>query len=206
MPPNNIRRRNTLTTPRAHGPGAHRMALRRTQELLRIAARRKQAWKLWVDQGLTFAAIGERLGVSNRTAHEDVMTVVRQVQASPLSEAEAMRWRQQGILDKLVATHLPKRASNASAKTVLDALAREARLHGIDKTLPTGYSVEQVLALTRSYLEIVLAVVADEGLKRRIVEAIQRKVGPGLAQAIDVTPKKPEEPEGGAAPASDTPA
>lgn len=185
MTPRNSRPRNGLLTHQDGGPAAHKLAVRKAQAAEALASRRAKAWKLYITEGVTFVELGKRLGVSNKTAWEDVMFVYRAIQASPASSTAALRGRQQAILDKVISTHLPRRSSNASATTILNALNREARLHGLDKTLPAGYSLEQVLTLVRRLTTAFHRIIADTELRRQFAEELRRTIpAPVLQKAL----------------------
>lgn len=165
------------------GPPAHAEAVRRARDEERIAARRAKAWRLFAVEELTFDQIGKRLNVSGKTAFYDVQAVRRARKDAGLLDADFLADRQQATIRTVIRTHLPKRDRVESARVILQALEREARLNGLDRQREAGYTAEQVVALAKALAADLLAAFPATEERRRIADVFRRRMGEGAIEA-----------------------
>jgi hypothetical protein len=109
-------------------------------------------------EGLTYAEIGARLGVSRQMA---TRVVSRGLRALPRESATELVALQDAQLDLLWAAMFPRAAEGNPRHAVvcLRVLERRARLHGLDQPtkLEVGMSVEEVDALDREIEQLLAA-------------------------------------------------
>lgn len=172
-----------------YGPAAHKDAVKKANALVARLDRQRTAWELFVG-GATLQQIGDRFGLSAKTAYYDVVEHrERMIQTGALEDVEVLRTRHLSRLDSIHRAHYPKRHTKDSADVLLGVLSREAKLLGLDKRQEGGYSGEQVLALVRGMVNLFLEVVADPELRRAYATGVRRQLG-GIVKDIPVTPKK----------------
>lgn len=176
------------------GPNAHTYAVKKARDIERLAKRRADAWRLFVDKAMTFDEIGKVLDISGKTAWEDVVKVRQALIERGLLDEDLIRARQQASLDILRAKHIAKAGKKDSAEILLRTLEREARLNGIDRQRTIGYSADQVMALLRTMTELFLETVSDLEARRRFIAGIRQKIAPALAQALPASPNLPAPP------------
>jgi len=164
-----------LTSGVLSGPPAHNEAVHKARDAERQAVRRKAAWRLFVDRGLTFEEIGKALGVSGKTAHGDVMAYKEGL--ADLTDAELVRARQAAGLDGIVAAHWKRRGRKANAEVILDAFQHEARLFGVNLQRKDSYTADQVLGVLRSITALFMEIVQDPDARRQFSLGLRRKVG-----------------------------
>lgn len=99
----------------------------------RATARRKTALDLRL-QGLTFEAIGARLGVTRQAAHAAVTLELDALAAESRATAEKLRDLEVARLDAMLSALWPavKRGSQGAVDKALKVCARRARLLGLD--------------------------------------------------------------------------
>lgn len=189
----NVTKRNGIARRFAGGPAASKEVKRRLRDAERIAKRRHRAWQLYVGgvdgDELSYIDVGKILGISNKTAWEDVMHVYRSFEAMEMGNSEMIRSRQQAIVNALRRAHWPKRDQVAHARIILDGLDREAKLHGIDRQ-KAAYSEEQMAAVVRACWTTFLAVVKDDE-QRRLFSAGLKRIAPTVIEAEAVAPITP---------------
>ena len=116
------------------------------------AQRRQQAITLFIDSGLTMAAIAKELNVSNKTVCLDIWKAVEEYRQSYLSNVKRWVAIHHARLERLILAHSASRNKPAHAKVIIDALKRQAELLGLDKEkagrnapeLPTAPGGDQV--------------------------------------------------------------
>lgn len=163
---------------------SHREEHRKVQEALKLLNRREQAWDL-LREGLTFKQIGERLKVSNYTAHTDCRWVYEHVKLKGLAlSAEEWRALQLDRTEAIVRQHMPKRAQPRHADVLMRAMEQQRKLvPGLEAESDGCGRCRDIMRIcTLMFMEIV----ADPEGRRRWVEGLRRKA-PELA-ATDVTP------------------
>ncbi len=98
-----------------------------------IAARRIQAFELRKG-GATFAAIGKALDISHTMARRDVNAVLDELTKDTSETIERSRRLQLSRLDDLLigVWSAARRGDHAAIKSVLDIMARQAKLQGLD--------------------------------------------------------------------------
>lgn len=106
--------------------------------------RRKQAITLFIDSGLTMAAIAKELNVSNKTVCTDIWKAVEEYRQSYLPNVKRWVPIHHARLERLILAHSASRNKPASAKVILDALKREAELLGLDKEKPGRGAVPEL--------------------------------------------------------------
>lgn len=180
----NVRERNRRTrlqTAHAGGPAANKAAKRQAADALRIAARRRKAWDLFLERGKTFVQIGEALGVSGKTAYEDVVAYRDEaVRNEMFGDPDSLRRRQLAGVDALIASHWKRRGKKANAEVILDAFAHEARLMGLNLQRKDTFTAEQVFALVRGITALFTEIVQDPDQRRQFSLGLRRKVGTAL--------------------------
>jgi hypothetical protein len=164
------------------GPAAHKIAISRAAAAEKLARRRRAAWDLFVGERLTFLEIGARLGVSNKTAWEDVVAHRDALVREQLLDPDMARSRQIGGIAALVQTHWKSRRKKNSADVILAAWTREAKLLGLDARQDV-YSADQVAAVLRGIAGLFMEIVADPEQRRQFSIGLRRKVGALAAQA-----------------------
>lgn len=122
-------------------------------------------------------AIGKALGVSNFTAHQDLVAYRDQLLATGFQDAALRQDAALGRLDRLIALHMKKAGNKGSADLVLKALEREARIVGYDKK-QTGISQERVAAALRGLRDDLLREFPDKADQQRIFNVLRRRFGP----------------------------
>jgi hypothetical protein len=145
---------------------------------------------------LTFAQIGAKLGVSDYTAYYDMVAHSKRLQELGLAEdVELLRAIHKSRVEKIISLHLPKAGvSKESARIVLDALEREAKLMGLDLKRDTGYSVDAIervmLAITRVFIDAVQEGVPVTESRRMFAAGVRRLSGIDVVNAIDAKVEK----------------
>ena len=177
--PPNARSTNGLARQFTGGPAAHGEARRNARKAEELAARRAKAWRLFCDQGLTFIEIGRRLGVSNYTAHSDVMAVKRAMDAILGEDAEVLRARQASNLRSVIHRHLPRRDRVESARVILQALEGERRLFGLEKQRENTFTAEQVVELGRALARDIIAEIPDMVLRLKVLGVFKKRLPAG---------------------------
>lgn len=188
----NVRGGTRLQSKHRGGPPANREAKKRVADALRIAARRKKAWELFLQRGSTFVEIGAKLGVSGKTAYEDVVAYRDEaIRHELFGDVDSLRMRQQLGIDALIEAHWRKRGKKANAEVILDAFAQEARLMGLNLQRKDTFTAEQVFGLVRGITELFMEVVQDPEARRQFSLGLRRKVGGALppGQVIDAAPQ-----------------
>lgn len=174
------------------GPPAHRAAVRRAADAVRIAKRRKKAWDLFLQRGKTFEEIGLALGVSGKTAWEDVVAYRDEaVRHELFGDADAMRARQAAGIDAVVEAHWKRRGKKANAEVILDAFAQESRLYGLNLQRKDTFTAEQVFGLVKGITALFMEVVQDPEARRQFSLGLKRKVGGALPGAVVSEQQRP---------------
>lgn len=194
----NVRGRKRLQRDHQGGPAASKAAKRRAQEALRLAKRRRQAWDLFLQRGKTFEQIGAALGVSGKTAWEDVVAYRDEaVRHELFGDADALRMRQVAGIDALIDAHWRKRGKKSSAEVILDAFAHEARLMGLNLQRKDTFTAEQVFGLVKGITALFMEVVQDPEARRQFSLGLKRKLGGALPGTV-VSEQQQGPPKGGA--------
>jgi transcriptional regulator with XRE-family HTH domain len=122
--------------------------------------RRADAVELRRQEGLTYAAIGERLGVDRKTAWTYVRGAMAARARETAPDRDALIGEQLVYLDTVLEGQLPKAAAGDSraAEVVLRALDSHARLFGLNapirvKTEITDERVARIRALAEQLAE-----------------------------------------------------
>lgn len=164
---------------RVTGGTAHGWAVRKAKWSEKIEERRRKAWALFIGRA-TFEQIGRELGVSNWTAHQDVLAVKERRELLTALDADALCARQQGVVDDLILSHFPTRKKKDSADVILKALDREAKLQGLDKKQDSTVDISLVLNVLKDVTTLFLELVPDPDLRRRFTAGLQRKIAASL--------------------------
>jgi len=159
------------------------VATKRAAAAVRLAARRRQAWDLFVGERLTFEQIGARLGCGSSTAWRHVVDHRDALVREQLLDVDMLRARQLGGVSALVTTHWKNRRRKSSADVILSAWTREAKLMGLDAYRPDVYSADQVANVLRGIAALFMEIVADPEQRRAFSIGLRRKVGALAAQA-----------------------
>jgi len=98
--------------------------------------------------GLTFAAIGLRLGMSMRGAHEAVTRALAKSTSAAMKSADDLRTLELERLDLLQRSLLPKakRGNAESARALLRVMERRAKLLGLDAPTEVKLGLAEFLA------------------------------------------------------------
>jgi len=104
---------------------------RASQQILRGRAREAACLELR-KAGLTYAAIGERLGMSESGAWRAVMRALKRLMERINEQAEDVRTLEVQRLDDLLETLWPYRHKPAYVDRILRVMERRARLLGLD--------------------------------------------------------------------------
>jgi hypothetical protein len=179
-------RKEGLTRQHKGGPAAHKEAVARALRVEGIARRQAQAWRLFTER-LTMDQIGAKLDISNAQAHRDCCAFRDKLDQYGVEDAVLLRTRQQANIDGLILAHWPKRREKASADIIRDAMAREARLNGLDRERKDAYSPDQMATVLRICLAVLRETVPDIEAQRLYAVGLRRRLGPALASAIDVS-------------------
>lgn len=169
---------------------SHSEATRTARKAAEIATRSRKAWDLFTRDELTFEQIGKRLGVSNYTAHQDVMRVKNHLLDGGALDPDLLRTKQQARLTRIARLHNKKAGTKTGADVLIRVSEREARLNGLDRQRETGYTLDQMLGLLRGIRALFLDLVTDDGVRQAFARGLTGKVGPALMKAIDVTPER----------------
>lgn len=92
---------------------------------------REQALGLRI-AGLNYRDLGKALGVSHAAAHRLVREALDETRARSAEETERLRELELRRTDAVIQAHYPKRADPRSARVLLQAGERRARLLGLD--------------------------------------------------------------------------
>lgn len=84
------------------------------------------------EAGLTYARIGEQLGISRQTAYKHVQRALADLTKRTAEGADRVRQPELRRLDALLAANWAKRGEVAHARVILSISARRARLEGLD--------------------------------------------------------------------------
>lgn len=169
------------------GPAGHREAVKALNDEERILKRRADAYRLFKDESLTFTEIGKKLGVSNKTAWEDVNAYRQVIQHEFAVDGDMIRHRILANLRHIYRTHSKKTASAASAKVMLDSLAQERKLLGVDLSDTTStYTGEQVMGVIQAICRLFMELVADQDLRLQFATGVRRKVKLEMRSAIPI--------------------
>lgn len=194
--PSNVTRRKGFTVKQPGGPAAHKESVRRARERERILRRQAEAWRLHTELKLTFEQIGQRTGVSGKTAWEDVTNHAEGLRERGYLDSRLILVEQQAQIDGVKAKHYPRRGNPRNAEVLRWTLDHEAKLHGLYKPREAGYSVVQVLALLRGLLQDIIAVVTDEDARRQIAAIVRRRAALDIeAEPAMAMPSKPDNEE-----------
>jgi len=96
------------------GKASSREAVRKAEEEVARAKRRRAAWELWIGERLTFEQVGARLGVSGKTAWYDCVAHRDELVRAELLNPETLRVRQLGAIDAVVGAHWKNRRKKLS--------------------------------------------------------------------------------------------
>jgi hypothetical protein len=99
------------------------------------AQRRREAIRLRIEEGATFAKIGQALGVSEVGAYKMVQKGLALINQKMAVDAEALRTETVRQLEALLAVHLPKALQGdvKSGNLAIRALAERAKITGVIK-------------------------------------------------------------------------
>ena len=128
---NNLRRRGSLPGPLTPRGLTSIPGHLETVETANKIDRRYKAWQ-YLRSGANFMEIGRQLGVSNKTACLDCWAVLDELKEA--TQATADRWRTLQVqqCQALILAHWTTRRQKASADVILNAMARIAKLYGLD--------------------------------------------------------------------------
>lgn len=178
-PSRKVKSRNGFTRQHYGGPAAHKEAVSRARKRREIALRRPRAWRLLVEERLTFVQIGKRLGVSDCTAHKDCVAHAQALEHAGLVDSAFVVARIQAGIDGVINKHWPKRDRVESGRLIVQALDREAKLHGADRQRQGTYTVEQFVAVLRQLARALVDAFPAEADRRVIVSVVRRLLPAG---------------------------
>ena len=145
-----------------------------------LAERREREWTLFL-AGASMTQIAGQVGVSNATVCVDLWAVLAERKASYGENADRWRHLHLGRTEAVILAHWPMRDRPRSAEVIIRALARQARLLGLDAPVQVAPVEPDGAGGLRPYRSV-----SDAELDARIAELL-RQVGAG--PAIDVTPR-----------------
>ncbi len=97
----------------------------------RTTDRQRKALDLRIE-GLSYEAIGNRLGITKQSAHELVMRALEEAKAQTAENVEKVRAMELRRADALLQALWKKRADPKAARAILGAMDRRAKLLGLD--------------------------------------------------------------------------
>lgn len=185
------------------GPPAHRQSVERLLKDRQLQERRQLAYDLHLNH-LTMVQIAEAL--AKKGMGVDVSTVCRDIQfMHDLEEREFAlsnhhaRTRQRAVISRAMRALLPDlndrkpQTRQEAVDRIVALLSREAKLLGLDARHESGESPERVMALVRGMMDLVLDVVSDPALQRRLLDGVRARLRPALQGEVIVTPRQEEE-------------
>lgn len=149
----------------AHSKGSEQTIRGRERELAALALRK---------EGLTYAEIAERLGISESGAHAAVMRALRRLFEKVNEEAEQVRTLELQRLDDLLMALWPKRHLPHYVDRILHIMERRSKLLGLDA--PSKVALDGSIGVRREPTD--LSQLSEEDIAQ--LEAI-------LARAADVS-------------------
>src|SRR5262245_44319354 len=106
----------------------------RRQKAVAVKQRRAQALELYF-AGVSVRRIAKLTGVSHTQAASDIRTELDALERTDLDQLSRRRVVQLQRIDRIVGALWPSRSDAATARAIVAALEREARLCGLDKPL-----------------------------------------------------------------------
>jgi hypothetical protein len=141
-------------------------------------------------EGMTFAAIGEKLGITSASAYKAVSRALKDLAAREHEAAVEVRQMQHVRCQALYRTYVPKALEGdiKSAQLVLKVMEREAALYGLDTAprVEVSGSVNLTVADVQEARKIGEAALRDESL-----EAALETLARAMAEAAEAKTPRP---------------